>query len=226
MVRGNSYLALRGPLLSVGEADGIFPVYPSVARCRICDRHSFAHVKANAPSMRRPARVKPFFLGRAYFESDCRPTGGAIAPGLSLLGKVLCSAQPIQPVADQREAHSAATRNSQITDSPYFHPHSLWGYLPRCQLGVLNWKTGAAVSYSNRVSLFPTTSFLARAAVTRTRRSFSSPVSRPLFSVAAACRDSAMARTREGCAAVIVGKQSLVRRFPSGHPPRSPGHYA
>ena len=30
----------------------------------------------------------------------------------------------IQPIADQREAHNAAIPNSQITDSPYFHPHS------------------------------------------------------------------------------------------------------
>ena len=32
----------------------------------------------------------------------------------------------IQPIADQREAHNAAIPNSQITDSPYFHPHSWW----------------------------------------------------------------------------------------------------
>ena len=32
----------------------------------------------------------------------------------------------IQPIADRREAHHAAIPNSQITDSPYFHPHSLW----------------------------------------------------------------------------------------------------
>jgi hypothetical protein len=29
---------------------------------------------------------------------------------------------------------------SQITDSPYFHPHSFMELLLRCQLGVLNWK--------------------------------------------------------------------------------------
>ena len=34
----------------------------------------------------------------------------------------------IQPIADQREAHNAAIPNSQITDSPYFHPHSWWSY--------------------------------------------------------------------------------------------------
>src|SRR4029077_16625591 len=36
----------------------------------------------------------------------------------------------IQPIADQREAHNAAIPNSQITDSTYFHPHSLWSYCP------------------------------------------------------------------------------------------------
>ena len=30
--------------------------------------------------------------------------------------------------------------NSQITDLPYFHPHSFVELLLRCQLGVLNWK--------------------------------------------------------------------------------------
>jgi hypothetical protein len=34
----------------------------------------------------------------------------------------------VQPIADQREAHNAAIPNSQIADSPYFHPHSLWSY--------------------------------------------------------------------------------------------------
>ena len=29
-------------------------------------------------------------------------------------------------MADQREAHHAAIPNSQIADSPYFHPHSWW----------------------------------------------------------------------------------------------------
>jgi hypothetical protein len=36
----------------------------------------------------------------------------------------------IEPIADQREAHNAAIPNSQITDSPYFHPHSLWSDCP------------------------------------------------------------------------------------------------
>ena len=36
-----------------------------------------------------------------------------------------------------------------IADSPYFHPHSFVEFLLRCQLGVLNLETGAAVSYSN-----------------------------------------------------------------------------
>src|SRR6516165_4639056 len=31
-------------------------------------------------------------------------------------------------MADQREAHHAAIPNSQIADSPYFHPHSLWSH--------------------------------------------------------------------------------------------------
>src|ERR1700683_1637079 len=48
--------------------------------------------------MRRPARVKQFFLVVPF----------------------------VLPTADQREAHNAAIPNFQITDSPYFHPHSWW----------------------------------------------------------------------------------------------------
>ena len=54
-----------------------------------------------------------------------------------------------QPIADEREARNAAIPNSQITDSPYFHRHSLWELLLGCQLGVLNLETGAAVSEPN-----------------------------------------------------------------------------
>ena len=57
-------------------------------------------VGSRATSMRRPARVKPFFL----------------------------VVQFIQPTADQREAHNATFPNSQITDWAYFHLHSLWSY--------------------------------------------------------------------------------------------------
>src|SRR5215471_9065993 len=34
----------------------------------------------------------------------------------------------IQPITKQREAQSAAIPTSPITDSPYFHPHSLWSH--------------------------------------------------------------------------------------------------
>ena len=79
------------------------------------------------------------FLGRAIRTADCRPTGGTISLQPFLLGKVFWSAID---TADRRPAGGAqcCVPNSQITDSPYFHPHSLWSYCPRCQLGVLDWK--------------------------------------------------------------------------------------
>src|SRR5579872_3862018 len=82
---------------------------------------------SRATSMRRPAPVKPFFLGRANRTADCRPTGGTVSLQSFLLRKVFLRL-PIPPTADQREAHNAVNPNSQITDSPYFHPHSLWSY--------------------------------------------------------------------------------------------------
>ena len=68
-----------------------------------------------------------FFFGRAIRTTDCRPTGGIVSLQSFLHRKV--SVRPSrQPIADQREAHNAAIPNFQITDSPYFHPHSLWSY--------------------------------------------------------------------------------------------------
>jgi hypothetical protein len=56
------------------------------------------------------------------------PTNGRhLASSLSFLERFFVRPS-IQPIADQREAHNAAIPNSQITDSPYFHPHSLWSY--------------------------------------------------------------------------------------------------
>jgi hypothetical protein len=77
-----------------------------------------------ATSMRRPARVKPFFLVVPFVQptADQRE---ALASSLSFLERFFVRPS-IQPIADQREAHNAAIPNFQITDSPYFHPHSWW----------------------------------------------------------------------------------------------------
>ena len=58
---------------------------------------------SSATSMRRPARVKPFFFGRAIRTSDCRPTGRRTMLSIP---------------------------KSHIADSPYFHPHSSWRSCP------------------------------------------------------------------------------------------------
>ena len=69
------------------------------------------------------------FLVVSTIQPDCRPTGGTISLQPFLLGKVFCSAID---TADRRPAGGAqcCIPNSQITDSPYFHPHSLWSYCP------------------------------------------------------------------------------------------------
>ncbi len=69
------------------------------------------------------------FLVVSTIQSDCRPTGGTISLQPFLLGKVFCSAID---TADRRPAGGAqcCIPNSQITDSPYFHPHSLWSDRP------------------------------------------------------------------------------------------------
>jgi hypothetical protein len=76
----------------------------------------------------------------------------------------------IQLIADQREAHNAAI--------PKFSNHRL-ALLPsalfveqllRCQLGVLNWKRVLPSRTRTECRCFQRRSFLARPAVTRTRR--------------------------------------------------------
>ena len=78
-----------------------------------------------ATSMRRPARVKPFSFGRSTMRPIADQREAQLAFSLSFIERFFARLS-IQPIADQREAHNAAIPNSQITDSPYFHPHSLW----------------------------------------------------------------------------------------------------
>jgi len=88
-------------------------------------------------SMRRPVSVKNFLFAVPLAIADCRPTGGIDNLPPFLLRKVFCSTIK---TADRRPSGrlNAAFSNFQITDSPYFHPHSFMERLLRCQLGVLN----------------------------------------------------------------------------------------
>src|SRR5215472_8237484 len=90
--------------------------------------------------MRRPALVKPFF-GRAISKADRRPTGGA---------------QCCHP-------------KFQITDSPYFHPHSLWSLCSGASW-VSSMGNGCCRLGRELKVAVSSKSFLARVAVTRTRR--------------------------------------------------------
>jgi hypothetical protein len=67
------------------------------------------------------------FLGRAIHTPTADQREAHLPFSLSFLGKFILRLSML-PMADQREAHNAAIPNSQITDSPYFHPHSWWSY--------------------------------------------------------------------------------------------------
>ena len=82
-----------------------------------------------ATSMRRPPRVKRFSWSCQPYSQTADQREARLASSLSFLERFFVRPS-IQPIADQREAHIAAIPNSQITDSPYFHPHSLWSYCP------------------------------------------------------------------------------------------------
>src|SRR6516164_5513311 len=71
--------------------------------------------------------VKPFFLVVPTVRPTADQREAQLALGLSFIERFFVRLS-IQPIADQREAHNAAIPNSQITDSPYFHPHSWWSY--------------------------------------------------------------------------------------------------
>ena len=73
------------------------------------------------------ARVKLFFLVVPFVQPTADQREAQLAFSLSFIERFFLRPSR-QPIADQREAHNAAIPNSQITDSPYFHPHSLWSY--------------------------------------------------------------------------------------------------
>ena len=110
--------------------------WPKFPNWEVSDR---ALAESRATSMRRPAPVKPFSWSCQLYSPTADQREARLASSLSFLERFFVRPS-IQPIADQREAHNAAIPKSQITDSPYFHPHSLWSYCPRCQLGVLDWK--------------------------------------------------------------------------------------
>jgi len=142
--------------------------------------------------MRRPARVKPFFLVVATVRPTADQREAQLALGLSFIERFFVRLSR-QPIADQREAHNAAIPNSQITDSPYFHPHSLWSdcsgasWVSSIGNGCCRLVPELNVSASRE-------SFLADAAVTRTRRFATYPFKLLAF-VPSVDSDFAMART-------------------------------
>ena len=88
------------------------------------------------------------FLGRAISTSIADQREAQLTFSLSFLGKFFLRLS-IVPLADQREAHNAAIPNSQIADSPYFHPHSFYGAIAPVPAGCSQFGSGAAVSDTN-----------------------------------------------------------------------------
>ena len=95
------------------------PVESTWANCASCGQRITRHFHEKA------ARVKPFFLIVPFVLATADQREAQLAFSLSFRERFLVRPSR-QPIADQREAHNAAIPNSQITDSPYFHPHSLW----------------------------------------------------------------------------------------------------
>ena len=79
-----------------------------------------------ATSMRRPARVKLFFLVVPFVQPTADQREALLAFSLSFIERFLFGHR------DSRSPTSGGAQcaipNFQITDSPYFHPHSLWSY--------------------------------------------------------------------------------------------------
>jgi hypothetical protein len=79
------------------------------------------------------------FLGRVSVQAVCRPTGGTVSLQPFLLRKVFCSAIDI---ADRRPAGGAQCCHPEFSNHRFaLLPSALFAeLLPRCQLGVLDWK--------------------------------------------------------------------------------------
>ena len=142
--------------------------------------------------MRRPARVKPFFLVVRFVQPTADQREAQLAFSLSFLERFL-----VRPsiFADRRPAGGAQRchpefSNRRLALLPSALLVELFAPVPA---GCSQLETGAAVSEPNWISLSSATSFLARAAVSRTRRFASNPV-KPLSSLPPVDSDFAMAR--------------------------------
>jgi hypothetical protein len=108
-------------------------------------------------------------FGRVNRKSDCRPSGGTpLASGLSFLERFFVRPS-IQPIADRGRRTMLPSRILKSPTRPT-SIRTLCGAIAPVPAGCPQLETGAAVSDANSMSLFPASSFLARVAVTRTRR--------------------------------------------------------
>src|SRR5215469_5284692 len=134
------------------------------------------------------------FLGRANHTADCRPTGGRVSFQSFLHRKVFSSGYQYSRSPTSGRRTMLPFPNSQITDSPYFHPHSLWSYGSRA-----SWVSSIGNGCCRLVAELnvPVSSdVVPRASRSHPNSAISSkPVKRQLFSVPVVRCDSAMART-------------------------------
>jgi hypothetical protein len=122
----------------------------------------------SATSMRRPARVKPFFLVVPTIRPTADQREAQLALSLSFLERFL--ARPFE-TADRRPAGGAQCCHPEFSNRRFaLLPSALFvEFLLRCQLGVLNLER-VLPSRTRTDTLLSEKSFLADAAVTRTRR--------------------------------------------------------
>ena len=90
----------------------------------------------------------PFFLVVPTNRPTADQREAQLAFSLSFLERFLVRPS-LQLIADQREAHKCC--RPELSNHRFaLLPSALFvELLLRCQLGVLNWKTGAAISYPN-----------------------------------------------------------------------------
>jgi len=107
------------------------------------------------------------FLGRAIRIADCRPTGGTVSLQSFLHRKVF---RPAIDTADRRPAGGAQCCHPKFSNRRLaLLPSALFvEFFLRCQLGVLNLEW--VLPSRTRTDTLQEKSFLADAAVTRTRR--------------------------------------------------------
>ena len=143
------------------------PTLPQPPYPRMCS--GWIPSESSATSMRRPAPVKRFSWSCHLYSQTADQREARLASSLSFLERLF-----VRPsdTADRRPAGGAQCCHPEFSNHRFaLLPSALFvELLPRCQLGVLDWKRVLPSRSRTECLCFRRRSFLADAAVTRTRR--------------------------------------------------------